>query len=98
MIDIKIEYLKGKFSSLYIKGHSDDNLVCAGVSSILVGGLNNLETKNYDISIAEGDSYCKSKKEISLHDETVLETIIIQLETIAQSYKKEVKLKKEKLK
>lgn len=95
MINITFKYINSKFSSLTIIGHSS-NLVCAGVSSIFVGGMNCLETKNYDISIVEGNSYCKTKKDISDHDNIVLDTIYIQLETIAQTYKKEVKLIKEK--
>ena len=96
MINITFKYSKDKFNSLHILGHSDDNLVCAGVSSILVGGLNNLDTKKYEISIVEGNSYCIAKEDISEHDKNVIETILIQLETIAQAYKSEVKLIKEK--
>ena len=94
MINISFKYTNSKFVSLSINGHAD-NLICAGVSSIFVGGMNCLDTKNYDISIVEGNSYCKVKQDISEHDKIVLDTIYIQLETIAQTYKKEVKLIKE---
>lgn len=95
MININVKFIAEEFDSLHIVGHSDDKLVCAGVSSIFVGGLNNLEVKKYEISINEGNSYLKVKEKISTHDKDVIETILIQLETISQSHKKDVKLIKE---
>ena len=55
MIKVLIKLEEKKFKSLEINGHANsaphgEDLVCAGVSSVLTGGLNNLEnpkqTKN----------------------------------------------------
>lgn len=95
MIKVTFKYVNSSFKYLEIVGHSSDNLVCAGVSSIFVGGMNCLNNKDYEISIVEGNSYCKAINKISQKDEIILETIYIQLKTISETYKKEVKIIKE---
>ena len=60
MIKILIKYEGNEFDSLEVKGHANSaphgqDLVCAGVSAILIGGLNNLDNvKSFDIKIEEG--------------------------------------------
>ena len=94
MVEIKIVYKDSNFVSITLKGHAD-KLVCAGISSIFTGTMNAIEYDNYEISMVEGDSYCRSKKEISSKDKIILETMIIQLKTIQESYPKEIKIIKE---
>ena len=99
MIKVLIKLEEKKFRSLEIKGHANsaDNgqdLVCAGVSSVLTGGLNNLENpKDFEIILDEGYSYVKAINSISSHDEIVLETIIVSLRTIEESYGKFIQIK-----
>ena len=98
MIRILVNYSNGKFESMEIKGHANSgdygkDVVCAGVSSVFIGGLNNLEEpESFDIRIEEGDSSIQLRKGKTLkaHDEIVLETIIVSLKTIAESYPKNV--------
>jgi len=99
MIKVLIKLEEKKFRSLEIKGHansadSGQDLVCAGVSSVLTGGLNNLENpKDFEIILDEGYSYVKAINSISSHDEIVLETIIVSLRTIEESYGKFIQIK-----
>ncbi|MFA6830385.1 MAG: ribosomal-processing cysteine protease Prp [Bacilli bacterium] len=97
MIRIFVEYSKESVSSIKIKGHGSGekgyDIVCAGVSSCFVGGLNNLkQISSFDISIVSGDSYCNIIDTVSDHDSIVLETMIVMFETIADSYPKDVKI------
>ena len=99
MIKILIKYEGNKFDSLEVKGHANSaphgqDLVCAGVSAILIGGLNNLDNvKSFDIKIEEGYTSVKRINEISAHDEIVLQTIVCGLKTIEESYSQFISIK-----
>ena len=73
--------------------HGGD-LVCAAVSAVLTGGLNNLENpKDFDIILDEGYAYVKANESVSSHDEIVLETIICGLKTISEDNDKFITIK-----
>ena len=98
MIKVLIKKEEKKFVSLSVKGHANsaphgEDLVCAAVSAVLTGGCNNLDVKNFDIKLDEGDAYIKAKNSISSHDEVVIETIIVGLQTIENSYGKFIQIK-----
>lgn len=99
MIKILIKYEGNEFDSLEVKGHANSaphgqDLVCAGVSAILIGGLNNLDNvKSFDIKIEEGYTSVKRINEISTHDEIVLQTIVCGLKTIEESYSQFISIK-----
>ena len=99
MIKVLIKFEEKKFKSLEVKGHANsaphgEDLVCAGVSSVLTGGLNNLQNpKDFDIVLDEGYSLVKVINSISSHDEVVMETIITGLKTIEESYSKFIQIK-----
>ena len=99
MIKVLITREEKKFVSLEVKGHANsaphgEDLVCAGVSAILTGGLNNLEdVKAFDIKLDEGDAHVIAKKSLSSHDEIVMETIIVSLRTIQESYPEFITIK-----
>ena len=99
MIKVLIKFEEKKFRSLEVKGHAKSadaghDLICAGVSSVLTGGLNNLENpQDFEITLEEGYSYVKAINSISSHDEIVLETIIVSLKTIEESYGKFIQIK-----
>ena len=96
MVNVNLIYVKNKLDLIEIKGHAD-KLVCAGISSIFIGMMNALEDDIYDISLIEGNSYCKIKSNQSIEDKIRIESMIIQLRTIEESYPKEIKIiKKEK--
>jgi uncharacterized protein len=100
MIQIKIVTEGGHFSSLEVKGHANSapygqDLICAGVSAVTLGGLNALlDGKSYDIVTKEGYVSLKASKPVSEHDRTVIETMIVQLESLAESHKDYVRLER----
>ena len=98
---IKVNYHKddGYVKNLTVLGHADYSkndeldLVCACVSSIVIGGLNAInDEKNYIMSVFPGDV----KLEVKLaneHDNIVIETIIMQLKTLESKYSKNINVK-----
>ncbi len=83
----------GSFKQVEIKGHADSSeveghdLVCAAVSSITVGALNALnDIDNYDVIVENGHIRLKTKNKVSRHDSIVIETMMVQLATIEDSY------------
>ena len=99
MIKVLINYEEKKFKSLEVKGHANSgpygqDLVCAAVSAILTGGANNLDNKKcFDIKLLEGEALIKAIDTVSSHDEVVLETMIVSLKTIEESYGKFIQIK-----
>ena len=90
----------GSFKEVEIKGHADSSeveghdLVCAAVSSITVGALNALkEIDNFDIIVENGHIRLKATSKISRHDMVVIETMMIQLATIEDSYGDYIRIK-----
>ncbi len=98
MIEIKIQSQNGKFVSLSVKGHAQSaeagkDLVCAAVSAVVTGAFNAIkEVKDFKFVLEEGNAELISLKTISAHDEIVIETLITQLRTIAESSPKFVKI------
>ena len=94
MIKIEATRNNGKITSLTVKGHANsapkgEDLVCAAVSSVLVGGCNALKEPNcFAIKLNEGDASIVEKKHANEHDYEVLETLMVQFKTIEESSKK----------
>lgn len=94
MIKVKAVIPDEKFQSLRVKGHADfapggKDLVCAGVSAVVVGGINALKYPNsFEIYQESGLAVIKlkPKEEITNYDAVVINTMLEQLETIANSY------------
>lgn len=91
MIHVNINYVDNSLSHMTIKGHGGleygKDVICAGVSACLIGALNALDNaENYDIVVEEGYCTIDKKNDTTMHDEVVLETLIMQLETIGKSY------------
>lgn len=98
---IKVNYHKedGYVKNLTILGHADFSknndldLVCACVSSIVIGGLNAIkDEKNYIMSVNSGDVRVEVK-ETNDHDNDVIETIIMQIKTLETKYSKNINVK-----
>ncbi|MCF0113144.1 MAG: ribosomal-processing cysteine protease Prp [Bacilli bacterium] len=102
MVKVEIAYRGKGLASLEVKGHAGSgpygkDLVCAAVSAICIGALNALENSDdYDISVEEGDVEVIIPGGLSEHDETVFETMIIQLKTIQVSYPENIVIKERK--
>ena len=97
MIKVEFKYVDDKFSYLKIQGHANSaeyghDLICAGVSAIVIGALNNIDTNNYEIKIKEGLTEVQLKNENTTHDNIVFETMYFQLKTIEESYPKNIKI------
>lgn len=97
---IKVEYIENSSNIEYIKisGHAnyDDygkDIVCSAVSAISMGALNALKNiENYAITQKEGLIIIENKNKSSYDDNIVLNTILIQLKTIEQSYPKFIQI------
>ena len=94
MIKIEATRKDGKIINLTVKGHANsapkgEDLVCAAVSSILVGGCNALSQPNcFAIKLDSGDASINELSRANEHDYEVLETMMIQFKTIEASYEK----------
>lgn len=91
MIEVRVETVNGVIHEMLITGHGGaekgKDLVCAGVSSCLIGALNALDhAENYSLEIRSGYSHIKEIAPTQSHDQVVLETLFVQLKTIAESY------------
>ncbi len=99
MVQVKLLKKKKQLNKITISGHAGDvpageNLVCAGVSTVVIGLLNAIDI------MAAGS--CKivtndDNTEIEIINstdklETILKTGIIQLETIEEIYPKFIKI------
>lgn len=97
---IRVSILKDKqmIYGLEVKGHADylphgQDLVCAGVSSIITGGFNALNPNEIEeIKLEEGYAKVVLKKE-AMESNLVLKVIVIQLQTIQESYSKFIIIK-----
>ena len=99
MISVNVSFIGKDLKSLTVSGHANfDNygkdIVCAGVSAVVTGGINALESEIENIKIIKentlGVEVINSNDKIQL----ILKTILIQLETIESSYKKYIKIRK----
>ena len=100
MIKITIKYQStGEFISLLSQGHADSapygqDLVCAAVSGIILGGINALKGNNYSLKNNEEKGIlelCNIGK-MSERDQIVIETIVSQLQAVARDNPKFIKI------
>lgn len=97
---IKVKYFKNNDSveCLEVKGHANfaekgSDIVCSAVSAITIGGLNALtEIKKYLYKIEEGYVFIDLNKYDNHYDKIVLNTMLIQLMSIEESYPKYLKI------
>ena len=100
MIKIQINRTNNKYSSLIVSGHSNydehgKDIVCAGVSAVVTGGLNALANENKKIiSCRVNDGYVNVDVLDITNDniQLIIDVIVVQLKTIEESYKKYVKI------
>ena len=100
MIKVTINYLNDSINELIVKGHSNfapkgSDIVCAGVSAIVTGGINALIIENKNkISYRVNDGYVNVDV-LDIDDDKlqlIMDVIVVQLKTIEESYKKYVKI------
>ncbi len=93
MIQVIVKKEQDAITLLKVSGHAlfDDygkDIVCAGVSSIMVGLLNALDIKtNYQTDVDDKQQFmCASTSKISEAGQMILEVGYIQLQTIANQF------------
>ena len=100
MISVNVSFIGNDVKSLEVKGHAlfasfGKDIVCAGVSAVVIGGFNALETYINDKSIELIEKENELKIEIIKSNEkiqTIVSTILIQLQSIESSYQKNIKI------
>lgn len=98
MIRVTVIKAEQKIKSILVKGHSNsapkgEDLICAGVSSIVTGGANAIEHPEcYSFKTNDGYFEIVELKTANEHDYNVLETMLIQLKTIEEAYPKYIEI------
>ena len=98
MIKITATRNNGKITNLTVKGHANsaphgEDLVCAAVSSILVGGCNALKEPNcFAIKLNEGDASVVEVSHANEHDYEVLEVMLVQFKSVEETSSKFLKV------
>lgn len=101
MIHVQVSYTKETITKLEIKGHANfaekgKDLVCAAVSAIITGGINAMLNCSSSFTYQLDEGYaCVELKEENTNLQLILQIIIVQLETVASSYEKFIKIKKQ---
>lgn len=100
MISVNVTFIGKDVKTLTVSGHANydqygKDIVCAGVSAVVTGGINALESEINSIKIINEDNklgveVINSNEKIQI----ILNTILIQLKTIENSYKKYIKITK----
>ena len=99
MIKILIRFEEKNFKSLEVKGHANSgpkghDLVCAAISAIITGCTNAIKDENkFKLDCDDGYYKLEAIDSLSPHDETVVETIIVGLKTIAEGNDKFIQIK-----
>lgn len=98
MISVNVSFIGNDVLKLTVSGHANydkygKDIVCAGVSAIVTGGINALESevKNIEIINKENELGIKvinNNEKIQI----ILNTMLVQLETIENSYEKYIKI------
>ena len=99
MIKVTISYCNNCISELEVKGHSNfapkgSDIVCAGVSAIVIGGLNAIDSivENNNIDYEVSDGYVRMSNLSNVEVQNILKIIIIQLKSVEDSYSKHIKI------
>ena len=98
MIKITATRNNGKITNLTVKGHANsaphgEDLVCAAVSSILVGGCNALSNHNcFAIKLDSGDASVTEISHANEHDYEVLEVMLVQFKSVEETSAKFLKV------
>ncbi len=101
MITVIVKRVNSCIASIDIQGHAlfapkGKDLVCAGVSSIAVGGMNALEELAHGVcrlQMEEGKIMIQVQDFQSEKAQFILETILIQLLTMEESYGNYIQIK-----
>ena len=100
MISVNVSFIGNDIQLLTVSGHANfdeygKDIVCAGVSAIVTGGINALESEVKNVEIINeknklGVKVINNNEKIQI----ILNTMLVQLETIENSYEKYIKILK----
>ena len=105
MIKVLVYKMHKETKRIVIKGHADSapkgqDLVCAGVSSIAIGIMNALDELVKDeciFQIEEGFIQIEVKNNHCEKTQLILEILLIQLQTMSQSYKNYIQIQQQEV-
>lgn len=91
MIQVSIIRSKQSYRMMKVTGHANsapygEDLVCAAVSAIMTGGINALDLKAAKVKNIEGLSEIQITNTQYEKNQSVLQVMFIQLQTIANEY------------
>ena len=99
MIKVRINYTDNLISEIEVQGHSNfapkgSDIVCAGVSAIVIGGLNAIDSlvNNHNINYDVKDGYVKMSSLSNIEVQKILKVVIVQLKSVEDSYSKHIKI------
>lgn len=99
MIKVRINYTDNLISEIEVQGHSNfapkgSDIVCAGVSAIVIGGLNAIDSlvNNHNINYDVQDGYVKMSSLSNIEVQKILKVVIVQLKSVEDSYSKHIKI------
>ena len=99
MIKVTINYQNNLVNELLVEGHSNyankgKDIVCAGVSAIIVGGINAITSivNDYKINYEVEDGFAKLSNLNNSKVQEIINVVIIQLKTVEDSYSRFIKI------
>ena len=99
MIKVRINYTNNSISEIEVRGHSNfapkgSDIVCAGVSAIVIGGLNAIDSlvDNHKVNYEVSDGYVKIYSLDNIEVQKILKVVIVQLKSVEDSYSKYIKI------
>ncbi|MCI5745652.1 MAG: ribosomal-processing cysteine protease Prp [Erysipelotrichaceae bacterium] len=98
MISVNVSFMGKSITSLSVSGHANfadygKDIVCAGVSAIVIGGINALHEDNEDVSfVIKSNKLAIHVNNDSEKIQHILYTIYVQLQTIEETYNKNLKI------
>ncbi|MBR2685048.1 MAG: ribosomal-processing cysteine protease Prp [Erysipelotrichaceae bacterium] len=99
MINVTVLKQNGEIASIKVTGHSESaaygkDLICAGVSCVTTGAANAMDILAHD----DCELTCVDNlfqivvKQLTLNSQLILNTLLIQLQTIEESHGKFIKI------
>ena len=99
MIRVAINYCNDSITEFKVTGHSNfaekgKDIVCAGVSAIVVGGINAITSlvNNQNINYEVDDGFVRLTNLDNDEVQKILKILIVQLKTVEDSYSKYIKI------
>lgn len=99
MIKVTISYFNNSINEIIVKGHSNyaskgHDIVCAGVSAIVIGGINAIDSlvNNHNINYEVEDGYVRLNNLANIEVQNILKIIIVQLKSVEDSYSKHIEI------